>query len=187
MPAQRLLMLSLLLSLSPGVKAQTDPLVQVLQHRHCPQCHLSDADLVHAQLNDANLRGAQLQRANLSQARLDGADLSNSNLSYTNLRGASLRGADLRGSRLYGTDLRDADLNGAQLDPQALEQTHWSGAQGISQGAQPRQPAQRRGGGGPVRPLACGRTAVWGSDPGQPTGTAELGGAWPEPRGTGKT
>ena len=56
MPAQRLLMLSLLLSLSPGVKAQTDPLVQVLQHRHCPQCRLSDADLVHAQLNDANLR-----------------------------------------------------------------------------------------------------------------------------------
>ena len=136
MPAQRLLMLSLLLSLSPGVKAQTDPLVQVLQHRHCPQCRLSDADLVHAQLNDANLRGAQLQRANLSQARLDGADLSNSNLSYTNLRGASLRGADLRGSRLYGTDLRDADLNGAQLDPQALVQTHWSGAQGISQGRQ---------------------------------------------------
>ena len=135
MPAQRLLMLSLLLSLSPCVKAQTDPLAQVLQHRHCPQCRLSDADLVHAQLNDANLRGAQLQRANLSQARLDGADLSNSNLSYTNLRGASLRGADLRGSRLYGTDLRDADLNGAQLDPQALEQTHWSGAQGISQGA----------------------------------------------------
>ena len=122
MPAQRLLMLSLLLSLSPCVKAQTDPLVQVLQHRHCPQCRLSDADLVHAQLNDANLRGAQLQRANLSQARLDGADLSNSNLSHTNLRGASLRGADLRGSRLYGTDLRDADLNGAQLDPQALEQ-----------------------------------------------------------------
>ena len=66
MPAQRLLMLSLLLSLSPCVKAQTDPLVQVLQHRHCPQCRLSDADLVHAQLNDANLRGAQLQRANLS-------------------------------------------------------------------------------------------------------------------------
>ena len=30
MPAQRLLMLSLLLSLSPCVKAQTDPLVQVL-------------------------------------------------------------------------------------------------------------------------------------------------------------
>ena len=90
--------------------------------------------LVHADLRDADLKGAALQRANLGQARLDGANLKGADLSFTSLNGASLRGADLRGSRLYGTDLRNSDLSGAQLDPGSLEQSHWQGAQGISQG-----------------------------------------------------
>ena len=110
-------------------------LIRLLQTKSCPWCNLVDADLMHADLRDATLTSAELQRANLSQARLDGADLGNSDLSFTSLRGASLRGADLRGSNLYGTDLRHADLTGAQLDQEALEQSHWSGAKGIANGA----------------------------------------------------
>ena len=71
----------------------------------------------------------------MSRAQLDGADLNGSDLSFTSLQGASLRGADLRNSLLLGTDLRRADLTGALLDQQALEQSHWSGAKGVSKGA----------------------------------------------------
>jgi len=110
----------------------SNALLQVLQTRQCPGCHLSDADLVHADLRDANLKGARLQRANLGQARLDGADLSGADLSFTSLRGASLRGANLEGAKLYGTDLREADLAGARLGANALEETHWQGAKGIT-------------------------------------------------------
>jgi len=131
MPA-RVLLFTLLLA-SP-LSARADDLMVLLQQRNCPECRLADVDLVHADLRDANLQRAELQRANLGQARLDGADLRDSNLQFTNLRGASLRGADLRGSKLYGTDLRQADLSGAQLDKGALEQAHWEGARGISQG-----------------------------------------------------
>ena len=134
MPARSLLMLSIFLAIPPSVSAETDPLLQLLQHKHCAQCNLNDSDLVHADLRDADLKAAQLRRTNLSQARLDGADLSDSDLSFTNLHGASLRGADLRGSTLYGTDLRSADLSGAQLDQGALELTNWRGARGIAQG-----------------------------------------------------
>lgn len=112
-----------------------ESLIKVLHERSCEGCRLADADLVHADLRDANLRDAKLMRANLGQAQLDGADLRNADLSFTSLRGASLRGADLTGSNLYGTDLRDADLSGARLSPQALEEAHWQGAQGISNGS----------------------------------------------------
>ena len=135
MTARSLWIVSLLLTITPLVRAETDPLMQLLQSRRCPQCMLSDADLVHADLRDVDLQGAELQRANLSQARLDGANLSDSDLRFTSLKGASLRGADLRGSRLYGTDLRGADLSGALLEEGALEQSHWAGAQGIASGA----------------------------------------------------
>ena len=112
-----------------------EALLQLLQERQCPQCQLADADLVHADLRDADLSEAKLMRANLSQALLEGADLRGADLSFANMRGASLRGADLKGSKLYGTDLRDADLSGAQLSPQALNEAHWIGAKGISQGS----------------------------------------------------
>lgn len=135
MPARSLLMLSLFLAITPSARAETEPLLQLLQHKHCAQCNLKDADLVHADLRNADLKAAQLQRANLSRARLDGADLSKSDLSFTSLQGASLRGTDLRGSTLYGTDLRSADLSGAKLDQGALELTHWQGARGVAQGS----------------------------------------------------
>ena len=138
--ATRLTLILALAVVLPGASstamASTDAaLIRLLETKSCRQCHLADADLMHADLRDATLEGAALQRANLSQARLDGADLRQSDLSFTSLRGASLRGADLRGSKLYGTDLRSADLTGARLDQAALEQSHWSGAKGISEGA----------------------------------------------------
>ena len=131
-----LLMFGVMAVLHPATcAADADHVVRVLQGNGCPNCQLSDADLVHADLRDINLSHTKLQRANLGQARLDGADLSHADLSFTSLNGASLRGADLRGSRLYGTDLRGADLSGAKMDPGALEQSHWQGAKGIVDGA----------------------------------------------------
>ena len=135
MPAKSLLMLALFLAIPISVDAQMDPLLQLLQHRHCARCNLNDADLVHADLRDVDLKEAQLKRANLSQAKLDGADLSGSDLSFSSFQGASLRGSDLRGSILYGTDLRSADLSGAQLDQDALERAHWQGARGVALGS----------------------------------------------------
>ena len=120
---------------SPAIAGDEEQLIQLLESRQCPACRLSDVDLTHADLRDADLKGAQLQRANLSQSRLDGADFSGSNLSFTSFQGASLRGVDLRNSRLIGTDLRRADLTGALLDQKALDQSHWNGARGVSQGA----------------------------------------------------
>ena len=131
MPTRALLFM-LLLTAPLAVRA--DDLVTLLLELKCPECHLADVDLVHADLRDADLQRAQLQRANLGRARLDGADLRDADLRLSSLQGASLRGADLRGSRLFGTDLRHADLTGAQLDDGALEQAHWEGARGISQG-----------------------------------------------------
>jgi len=128
MPARVLLFT---LVLTTPLMAKAGDLVELLQTRKCPDCQLTDVDLVHSDLRNADLQGAQLQRANLGHARLDGADLKKSNLQFTNLRGASLRGADLRGSTLYGTDLRRADLSGARLDDGALEQAYWQGAHGI--------------------------------------------------------
>ena len=120
---------------SPAIAGDEEHLIQLLESRQCPACQLNDVDLTHADLRDANLKGAELQRANLSQARLDGADLSGSDLSFTSLQGASLRGTDLRNSRLLGTDLRRADLTGALLAPNALDQSHWIGARGVSKNA----------------------------------------------------
>ena len=121
--------------ISPVNGGEEEHLIQLLRSRNCPACQLADVDLTHADLRGADLKDAQLQRANLSRAQLDGADLNGSDLSFTSLQGASLRGADLRNSRLIGTDLRRADLTGALLDQQALEQSHWSGAKGVSKGA----------------------------------------------------
>ena len=105
----------------------------LLQQRNCPNCRLADVDLVHANLRDADLSERSCNRPtsdkHASMAQICGRAICNSPTC-----GASLRGADLRGSRLYGTDLRQADLSGAQLDEGALEQAHWQGARGISQG-----------------------------------------------------
>ena len=106
----------------------------LLEAGSCPNCKLSEADLVHADLRDADLTGADLQRANLSGARLDGADLRNTDLRFSSLQGASLRGADLRGARLNGADLQQTNLSGSRINPGALERSHWLGAKGIKQG-----------------------------------------------------
>ena len=132
MPARLLLLLTVLLG--APLSARADDLIVLLQSRSCPNCKLTDADLVHADLRDANFNAADLQRANLSRARLDGADFRDADLSFSSLKGASLRGADLRGARLDGTDLRQADLSGTLINPGALEQSHWLGAIGINQG-----------------------------------------------------
>ncbi len=134
--SQRLILTAVMLTqaaLPIPVQASED-LVVLLQSKDCSDCRLADVDLVHADLRDADLSGAKLQRANLGQARLDGADLSNADLSFTSLRGASLRGANLTGTKLYGTDLRDADLTGAKLNVNALDEAHWQGASGITDG-----------------------------------------------------
>jgi len=107
-------------------------LMRLLEQGNCKSCKLQDSDLVHADLRDAELVSAQLQRSNLSRSRLDGADLRQANLSFTSLLGASLRGADLRGANLEGADLREADLSGAKLDPNALANSNWKGATGVS-------------------------------------------------------
>ena len=129
-------LLGLLLIASPGQAESMKDLIKVLKGGDCRNCRLADADLVHADLRDADLRDARLQRANLGEAQLDGADLRGANLSFTSLRGASLRGANLEGSVLHGTDLRYADLSGARLSPNALEESHWQGASGVSSGIQ---------------------------------------------------
>ena len=120
---------------SNAIAADQQDLIQLLDSRQCQECQLSEVELTHANLRDANLQRARLQRANLSQAQLDGADLSGSDLSFTSFQGASLRGANLRNSRLIGTDFRSADLTGALLNQHALDQSHWYGARGVSQGA----------------------------------------------------
>ena len=120
---------------SPATSGDEEHLIQLLESRYCPACKLNDVDLTHADLRDANLKGAHLRQANLGQARLDGADLNGSDLSFTSLQGASLRGSDLRNSRLIGTDLRRTDLTGALLDSNALDKSHWDGAQGVPIGA----------------------------------------------------
>ena len=132
MPARLLLLLTVLLG--APLSARADDLIVLLQSRSCPNCKLTDADLVHADLRDANFNAADLQRANLSRARLDGADFRDADLSFSSLKGASLRGADLRGARLDGTDLRQADLSGTLINRGALERSHWLGAIGINEG-----------------------------------------------------
>ena len=132
MPSPLLILLTVLLGAQ--LSARADDLMTLLEAGSCPNCKLSEADLVHADLRDADLTGADLQRANLSGARLDGADLRNTDLRFSSLQGASLRGADLRGARLNGTDLQQTNLSGSRINPGALERSHWLGAKGIKQG-----------------------------------------------------
>lgn len=96
---------------------------QLLSTRQCPQCELSNAGLVFANLSGANLSGANLVRANLSQANLSGADLRGANLTGAALYGANLSGARLDGANLNSADLRTAYVVGANLEDAVLTNT----------------------------------------------------------------
>lgn len=104
---------------------------QLLSTRECPQCELSNAGLVLADLAGANLSGADLTRANLSRANLTGANLSGANLTGTSLNGANLTGANLSGANLSATDLRDAVLFNAKLFGTTLNYSNVQGAIGV--------------------------------------------------------
>lgn len=104
---------------------------QLLATKQCPNCDLSGAGLVLANLAGANLAGANLARANLSRADLTGADLTGANLAGTSLNGANLAGANLTGANLTGTDLRDAYLTGAILTETPLNNAQLLGVRGL--------------------------------------------------------
>lgn len=106
---------------------------QLLSTKQCPQCRLTNAGLVMADLEGANLSGADLSRANLSRANLMGADLTGANLMGASLNGANLSGANLSGANLAGTDLRDAFLVNAQLFGTNLNSAYIQGTIGIPQ------------------------------------------------------
>jgi uncharacterized protein YjbI with pentapeptide repeats len=108
---------------------------QLLSTKQCPQCDLSGAGLVLANLEGANLSGADLSRANLSRTNLAGADLSGANLSGASLGGANLTGANLSGANIGGADLRDAVLFNAKLVGVNLNTAFVQGAIGIPQNA----------------------------------------------------
>lgn len=106
---------------------------QLLSTKQCPQCELSGAGLVLADLAGANLSGADLSRANLSRANLMGADLTGANLTGASLNGANLSGANLTGATLNSTDLRDAVLIEAKLFGTSLKTSYIQGTVGIPQ------------------------------------------------------
>jgi len=104
---------------------------QLLATRQCPNCDLSGAGLVLANLTGANLKGADLSRANLSRANLSGADLSGANLSGTSLFGVNLTGANLSGANLSSADLRNAYLSDANLLQANLTNAQLLGVRGM--------------------------------------------------------
>ena len=104
---------------------------QLLATRQCPNCDLSSAGLVLANLTGANLKGADLRLANLSRANLTGADLSGANLTGTSLFGVNLTGANLSGANLTGADLRSAYLSDANLQGANLTNAQLLGVRGM--------------------------------------------------------
>ncbi|WP_026079790.1 pentapeptide repeat-containing protein [Spirulina subsalsa] len=122
----------LLMPLSLSVRAENlQHLNQLLSQLECPQCDLTRAGLVMADLSGANLAGADLRFANLSRANLAGADLRFANLGGASLNGANLTGADLTGANVAGADLRNAYFMQANLEATNLNQAVVDGAIGI--------------------------------------------------------
>ena len=129
-----LAMMSLIFSLIVPFSAIAENLQhtqQLLATKQCPNCDLSGAGLVLADLAGANLQGANLTRANLSRANLTGADLRGANLAGTSLHGANLTGANLTGANLTGTDLREAYLAGAILTDTPINNAQLLGVKGL--------------------------------------------------------
>ncbi|MDJ0733648.1 MAG: pentapeptide repeat-containing protein [Nostocaceae cyanobacterium] len=121
-----------ILNLNPIAQAgNPENLRQLLTTKNCPQCDLSNAGLVMADLSGANLSGANLVGANLSRANLTGADLRGANLSGTGLFGANLNSAKLSGATLIGADLRNTYLFNAELTSANINGANLQGATGI--------------------------------------------------------
>jgi uncharacterized protein YjbI with pentapeptide repeats len=135
MKSKILALTTLLLSFSlitPALAEKLEHTRQLLSTKQCPQCELSNAGLVFANLAGANLTGANLTGANLSRANLQGADLRGANLVGASLVGANLVGAKLDGANLSFTDLRTAYLSGATLEGTILQNAQLQGAIGLS-------------------------------------------------------
>ncbi|HLO52113.1 MAG TPA: pentapeptide repeat-containing protein [Kamptonema sp.] len=125
---------TLLTTIVPATAASAENIQhtqQLLATRQCPQCDLSGAGLVLANLAGADLRGANLSGANLSRANLSGADLSGADLTGTSLFGVNLSGANLAGANLTGADLRSAYLGNANLVSVNLSNAVLLGARGM--------------------------------------------------------
>lgn len=117
--------------LLPAQAENLDHVRQLLATRQCPNCELTSAGLVLAQLSGANLAGANLAGANLSQANLAGANLTGANLAGATLSGANLAGAKLTSANLQGTDLTRSYLVGADLTGTQIEMALIRGAIGL--------------------------------------------------------
>jgi len=111
--------------------ANPDHIRQLLQTKQCPNCDLSGAGLVMADLSGANLNGANLAGVNLSRAKLSGADLRGANLSGAGLFDVYLSSAQLGGANLAGADLRDSYLFNADFTNAVINGTNFQGAVGI--------------------------------------------------------
>ncbi|MEB3340393.1 pentapeptide repeat-containing protein [Okeania sp.] len=116
----------------PAIAENIQHTQKLLSSKQCPNCELTGAGLVLANLQGANLEGANLSGANLSRANLIGANLSGANLAGASLFGANLTGANLTGANLAGTDLRSAYLTGANLTDVDLKNTFLLGVIGLS-------------------------------------------------------
>ncbi|NEN89859.1 MAG: tetratricopeptide repeat protein [Okeania sp. SIO3H1] len=126
-----ILVLSTVGPLVPAIAENIQHTQKLLSSKQCPNCELSGAGLVLANLQGANLKGANLSGANLSRANLTGANLTGANLAGTSLFGANLTGANLTGANLAGTDLRSAYLTGANLTDVDLKNAFLLGAVGM--------------------------------------------------------
>jgi uncharacterized protein YjbI with pentapeptide repeats len=94
---------------------------QLLETRACPECELSNANLVEAKLNGANLSLAQMRAANLRKANLIGANLIGAYLKDASFQDANLRWANFTNADLENVDFRGADLRGAKFNAALLK------------------------------------------------------------------
>ncbi|BBC27046.1 pentapeptide repeat protein (plasmid) [Pseudanabaena sp. ABRG5-3] len=101
--------------------AIANPVDQLLETRACPECELSNANLVEAKLNGANLSLAQMRAANLRKANLIGANLIGAYLKDASFQDANLRWANFTNADLENVDFRGADLRGAKFNAALLK------------------------------------------------------------------
>lgn len=113
-----------LLPLLPLLNVETaiaDPVSQLLETRACPECELSNANLIGAKLNGANISLAKMRSANFQNANLMGANLIGAYLKDANFQDANLRWANFTNADLENVDFRGADLRGAKFNAALLK------------------------------------------------------------------